>query len=306
MRRTGRVCPFTVSDTRKKDDRDMQDSFDIVTIVFLCLAVFVIWRLRSVLGQRTGNERPPFDPFARRERNGKPGAPANGAQNGKAVSPADDQSGGDNIVRLPGPANDTHALTAATIRIAGRASRNWDRRWPMALMPSSPQSHPSMPRFPRGCQIRIRTYRDRLCPGRPQTLKGLLSREVFEGFDRAITEREQRGEVVNTTFVSVDSADFIAVDVQALVAQITVRFVSKLITATYDVDGKVIDGAPMLLSMSPIRGHSPAPCAAAIRTGCSSPPNPAADGMSGVNATPCIPRRHGWRRWDIVRLCLIF
>lgn len=45
----------------------MQDSFDIVTIVFLCLAVFVIWRLRSVLGQRTGNERPPYDPFTRQD-----------------------------------------------------------------------------------------------------------------------------------------------------------------------------------------------------------------------------------------------
>ncbi|MBB3811048.1 putative lipid-binding transport protein (Tim44 family) [Pseudochelatococcus contaminans] len=245
MRRTGRVCPFTVSDTRKKDDRDMQDSFDIVTIVFLCLAVFVIWRLRSVLGQRTGNERPPFDPFARRERNGKPGAPANGAQNGKAVSPADDQSGGDNIVRLPGPANDTHAPDRS----------NDPDRWKGFAELGSPvangldaivaaESSFDAPGFREGAKSAYELIVTAFAQGDRKTLKGLLSREVFEGFDRAITEREQRGEVVNTTFVSVDSADFIAVDVQALVAQITVRFVSKLITATYDVDGKVIDGAP--------------------------------------------------------------
>ena len=46
----------------------MQDSFDITTLIFLGLAVFVIWRLRSVLGQKTGTERPPFDPFSRRDR----------------------------------------------------------------------------------------------------------------------------------------------------------------------------------------------------------------------------------------------
>ena len=37
--------------------------FDIYTIIFLALAVFIFLRLRSVLGQRTGRERPPMDPF---------------------------------------------------------------------------------------------------------------------------------------------------------------------------------------------------------------------------------------------------
>ena len=38
---------------------------DIYTIIFLALAVFIFLRLRNVLGQRTGNERPPFDRAAR-------------------------------------------------------------------------------------------------------------------------------------------------------------------------------------------------------------------------------------------------
>ena len=41
--------------------------FDIYTIIFLALAVFIFLRLRSVLGQRTGRERPTFDPYANRE-----------------------------------------------------------------------------------------------------------------------------------------------------------------------------------------------------------------------------------------------
>ncbi len=43
----------------------MQDSFDATTLIFLALAVFVIWRLRSVLGQKTGTERSPFRPVER-------------------------------------------------------------------------------------------------------------------------------------------------------------------------------------------------------------------------------------------------
>jgi predicted lipid-binding transport protein (Tim44 family) len=38
---------------------------DIYTIIFLALAVFIFLRLRNVLGQRTGSERPPFDRAAR-------------------------------------------------------------------------------------------------------------------------------------------------------------------------------------------------------------------------------------------------
>ena len=45
----------------------MRDVFDIYTIIFLALAVFIFLRLRSVLGQRTGREQPPYDPYAARE-----------------------------------------------------------------------------------------------------------------------------------------------------------------------------------------------------------------------------------------------
>ncbi|MCQ3942270.1 MAG: calcium-binding protein, partial [Alphaproteobacteria bacterium] len=41
--------------------------FDIYTIIFLALAIFIFLRLRSVLGQRTGRERPPYDPYSARD-----------------------------------------------------------------------------------------------------------------------------------------------------------------------------------------------------------------------------------------------
>src|SRR5437868_2744587 len=62
--------------------------FDIYTIIFLALAVFIFLRLRSVLGQRTGRERPPYDPYSSAR---------------DAMRPAP----GDKVVALPGRAPDT-------------------------------------------------------------------------------------------------------------------------------------------------------------------------------------------------------
>lgn len=73
-------------------------------------------------------------------------------------------------------------------------------------------------------------------------MRALLSREVCEGFERAISEREKRNETAETTFISIDKAEIAAVEVKNRAAQITVRFLSNLITATRDADGKVIDG----------------------------------------------------------------
>ena len=49
--------------------------------------------------------------------------------------------------------------------------------------------------------------------GDRRTLKDLLSKEVYEGFERAITERERRGEKVETTFVSIDKAEMAGAEV---------------------------------------------------------------------------------------------
>lgn len=78
--------------------------------------------------------------------------------------------------------------------------------------------------------------------GDRRQLRGLLSREVFDGFDAAIGERERRGETAETRFVSIDGATVTAAELRARTAQITIRFVSKLITSTRDRSGAVIEG----------------------------------------------------------------
>src|SRR5260370_5430731 len=65
----------------------MTELSDIYTIIFVALAVFIFLRLRSVLGQRTGRERPSYDPYSARDA-------VRGATN-------------DNVVTLPGRGGET-------------------------------------------------------------------------------------------------------------------------------------------------------------------------------------------------------
>jgi predicted lipid-binding transport protein (Tim44 family) len=210
----------------------MQDSFDITTLIFLGLAVFVIWKLRSVLGQKTGNERPPLDPVARREPPpaGRPGVPR--------------QPGSDNVVRLPG---------AQPERAAASPERPADR-WKGIAEPGTriaegldaiAAAEPEFDarEFTEGAKSAYEMIVTAFAQGDRASLKGLLSREVYEGFERAIVDREKRGDKVETTFVSIDKAEIIGVEVKGMSAQVVVRFASELITATRDAAGAVVDGS---------------------------------------------------------------
>ena len=208
----------------------MQDSFDVTTIIFLALAAFVIWRLRSVLGQKTGREQPPVmrrepPPPTRQE----PGSPEPG-----------------NVVRLPG---------AAAGRANGSGIELAPDRWKGLAEPGSrvaeglddiAKVEPGFDArgFLEGAKMAYEMIVTAFAQGDRKTLKNLLSRDVYEGFERAIGEREKRSEKAETTFVSIDKAEIVGIEVRNQVAHMMVRFVSQLITATRNAEGAVVDGSP--------------------------------------------------------------
>lgn len=209
----------------------MQDSFDITTLIFIVLAVFVVWRLRSVLGQKTGSEQPPFDPLARRDASTmRPGASKTEQDN--------------NVVRLP-------ANGARPAEPAAPPAERWkeyaEAGTPMANnLDEIARAEPSFDAgtFLEGAKAAYEMIVTAFAQGDRKTLKDLLSKDVYDGFERAITERERRGEKVESTFVSIDKAEMAGAEVQGRTAQIVVRFLSKLITATRDASGAVVDGSP--------------------------------------------------------------
>jgi predicted lipid-binding transport protein (Tim44 family) len=80
--------------------------------------------------------------------------------------------------------------------------------------------------------------------GDQRTLKNMLSRDVYEGFEAAIRDREARGETVESRFVSIDKADIVGAEQRGRTAHVTVRFVSQLVSVTRDRSGQVVDGSP--------------------------------------------------------------
>jgi predicted lipid-binding transport protein (Tim44 family) len=203
----------------------MQDTFDLTTLIFLFLAVFVIWRLRSVLGQKTGHEQPPLDPYARRDSSAKPSANGND---------------GDNVVRLPGAGANGAAGADRWKGIAAPGSRL------AAGLDEIARAEPSFDAagFLEGSKAAYEMIVMAFAQGDRRALKDLLRKDVYEGFEKAITERERRGERVETTFVSIDKAEMLGAEVRGGTGEIMVRFQSKLITATRDASGSVVDGSP--------------------------------------------------------------
>jgi predicted lipid-binding transport protein (Tim44 family) len=200
--------------------------FDIYTIIFLALAVFIFLRLRSVLGQRTGRERPPYDPYSARD---------------AVRSPASDK-----VVALPPrPAEPAPRPTEVTPALADRWKGVAESGTSLAAgldAIAAAETGFDAKHFLTGARAAYEMIVTAFAEGDRRQLRNLLSREVYDGFEAAIAEREGRGETVETRFVSIDDATITAAELRNRTSQITVRFVSKLISATRDRAGTVIEG----------------------------------------------------------------
>ncbi|MGQ4274318.1 Tim44/TimA family putative adaptor protein [Terrihabitans sp. B22-R8] len=198
--------------------------FDIYTVIFLVLAVFIFLRLRSVLGTRTGNERPPTDPFARRE------APP-------------ETSANENVVKLPLPegADEDDATPRrrwdGVVSEGHRAEAGLD-----AIVEKDPSFDGKM--FLEGARAAYEMIVTSFASGDTKMLKTLLAKDVYESFAATIADRERQGETVESSFVAVGKAEIQEAELAGNQAQIGVRFASQLITVTRDKSGNVIDGSP--------------------------------------------------------------
>jgi predicted lipid-binding transport protein (Tim44 family) len=211
----------------------MSPVFDIYTIIFLALAVFIFARLRGVLGQRTGRERPPYDPYSARD---------------TAKTPV----GRDKVVPLPGRPAEPVARPESEIPVDN--ANGSAERWAGIAESGSPVAEgleaiavadPSFdPRhFLTGAKGAYEMIVSAFAEGDRRTLKNLLARDVFDGFATAIADRESRGETMESRFVSIDKAEITGAELKGRSAQLTLRFVSQLISVTRNRAGEPIEGS---------------------------------------------------------------
>jgi predicted lipid-binding transport protein (Tim44 family) len=201
---------------------------DIYTIIFLALAVFIFLRLRSVLGQRTGGERPPYDRAApnvvQRTQDNNSVVPIPGAVIDQApMAPSADVAPAD---RWKGVAEPGTPLAAGLDAIAAQDS-SFDPR-----------------HFISGARSAYEMIVLAFANGDRRALKDLLSSEVYESFEAVIKDREKHEQKTETRFVSIDKAELVSAEARDRAAQLTVRFVSQMISVTRDKTGAIVDGNP--------------------------------------------------------------
>lgn len=188
---------------------DFPHYFDIV--LFAMIAVFLVLRLRSVLGRRTGNER-------RRDlmrRVPPPGSNVVAFGNRGAAPPRE---------RL-------EATPAGGVDDGLRSIRSADPGFDPAA-------------FAAGARVAFERIVGAFAAGDKTVLRPLLSDEVFGPFAAAIDEREAARERLETRIVQLKDADIVEAELAGRTARVTVKFVSDQIHVLRAHDGSVVDGDP--------------------------------------------------------------
>jgi predicted lipid-binding transport protein (Tim44 family) len=205
----------------------MTGGFPLDLILFAMVAAFLVLRLRSVLGRRTGFERPPqpeprptgFDPRGARTLDGTV----------EEVRPAPAGSGARHV--LPDPRT---PVGQALGRIAA-AERSFD-----------PDG------FLSGAEGAFRMIVTAFAAGDRQTLRALLSDDTYAGFEQAITAREQAGETQRTELRAVHELGIEAADLRGSTAEVTVRFVTDQVNMTTAGNGEVVAGSDAVTELTDI------------------------------------------------------
>ena len=197
------------------------EGFQFIDIIILAMAAgFIVLRLRSVLGRRTGHE-PPQTPQA-----------------GDAYGRTTDNRGSDNVVQMPPVARrgrdgamDVEPAYQGTPLEAGLVQ----------LKMSDPNF--SVARFLEGAAKAFEIIVAAYAKHDTDALKPLLSDEVYAGFASSIQEREDRGEAAETELVVLKPPKLESIDVIDGRALVAVRFQSEQVNVIRDRNGAVIEGS---------------------------------------------------------------
>ncbi|MGH6876244.1 MAG: Tim44/TimA family putative adaptor protein, partial [Rhizomicrobium sp.] len=192
----------------------MADSQLLGILLIAMVAGIILFRLYTVLGRRTGNEREPQQRFGRIG-----GAAPSAAENvvalpDRTAGPADQQAQG----------GDPAARGLLDIKLADR---------------SFDTGH-----FLDGARHAYQMIVVAFAARDRATLRPLLSDEVYPAFDGVMREREERHETVDYSFVGFRNVRIAHAELKDRIAEITVEFSAQFTSATTDANGAVIEGDP--------------------------------------------------------------
>lgn len=192
---------------------DFPHYFDI--ILFAMVAAFLVLRLRSVLGRRTGNERR-RDPL------------------------------------IPGPAPVADKIVALARRQASPPAIAATAPPPGTVAAGLAQISAADPSFDAGSFIdgargAFGLIVAAFASGDKTRLRSLLSDDTYKSFAAAIEEREAARETFETRIEKLKDIDIVEAGMDGSAARVTVKLVSDQINVLRAHDGSVVDGDPQNL-----------------------------------------------------------
>ena len=202
----------------------MQGGFPIDLILFAMVAAFLVLRLRSVLGRRTGFERPPQGQN-----------PADAARPAALPGKPDDLAAPRTASGARRVLPDPRSPAGQALSRIGAADRSFD-----------PDG------FLNGAEGAFRMIVQAFAQGDRQTLRMLLDDDTYASFEQAVTARENAGETQRTEIRSMHETAIEAADLRGNTAEVTVRFVSDQVNLTTAKDGSVVAGAEAVTELSDI------------------------------------------------------
>lgn len=208
----------------------MGDSFQFLDIVlFAMVAAFLVLRLRSVLGKKTGHQEPRQDPISRRQQ---------------------DADNDGNVVELPTNRNND-GPDGMSEPLEADPTADMDPNDPLAagitqIRIADNSFHPA--EFANGARGAFEMIVQAFAEGDTATLDNLLAEDVFENFNEAIEARNEAEERLESTIIGIKSADVIEAGMDGRNAMVTVKFVSEQVNVTHDSENRVVDGDPNQVS----------------------------------------------------------
>ncbi|OUS14488.1 hypothetical protein A9Q97_03755 [Rhodospirillales bacterium 47_12_T64] len=215
----------------------MGNGFPFFEIVLLAaVAVFLVLRLRSTLGKRTGfEERPDHDPFVQDQgendnvvnlpnRDKRESADSEFSEDSEAP-PKEVRTGSMHSGKMAEEVIPADSVLAAGLSDIARADGSFDSS-----------------EFVKGAGMAFEMVINSYASGDKNTLRDLLAEDIYRDFQSGIDDRNAQNYTHETVMVGISDADIIEAEMSGRHALVTMKFVSEQVNVTRDANENIVDG----------------------------------------------------------------
>lgn len=182
-------------------------------LILAMIAIFIINRLKNVLGKKTGNEQDIFEKFSRNKTSFKESPP--------------DQTTVSQVTK--DKVKDVFFHEDPKINSDLRKIYNQDQSF---------ESEQFLDGSKKAFEYIIKNYSEENL----EPLKALLSKSIYKDFQSQINARMKKSENLDITIIGIKSAEIKSAYLKSNIANISVKFNSEQVQVLKDLKGKIIDG----------------------------------------------------------------